>query len=138
MGAGTATLSYRPIPFAGSFDIGEVRLSLGTGGNGVPATGEEVEPLDVIPEMCTDITNTLPKGCVPRRVDFLPEVEVFDLEAGDWARLPQLKDSRGYTLADPTRYVDAATGQILFRFVNDAPDSQVGFGFQLVLEGTVR
>jgi hypothetical protein len=138
MGAGTATMSYRPIPFAGSFAVNEVRFSLGTGGNGVPATGEEVEPLSEIPEECTDATNTLPKGCLPRRIDFLPELEVFDLETGEWARLPRLEDSRGYVLKNPTRYVDAGTGQLLVRFVNDAPDSQIGFGFQLALEGVVQ
>ena len=110
MGAGTATMSYRPIPFVGTFTISEVRLSLGTGGNGVPATGDEIKPLDEIPETCTDIKNTLPEGCTPRRDDFLPEVDVFDLVTGEWARLPRMKDSRGYTLADPERYVDAGHG----------------------------
>lgn len=138
MGAGTATMSYRPIPFVGTFTVSQVRLSLGTGGNGVPATGDEITPLDEVPETCTDITNKLPAGCTPRREDFLPEVDVFDLVTGDWARLPQMKDSRGYTLTDPERYVDAATGQLLVRFVNDAPDSQVGFGFQVALVGVVE
>lgn len=137
LGAGTATLSYRPIPFAGSFTVSEVRLSMGTGGNGLPGGGETIEPLDEVPEACTDVTNTLPKGCEPRRMDFLPEVEVFDLAAGEWKRLPRLLESRGYTLADPERYVDADTGQLLVRFVNDSPDSQVGFQFELGLEGTI-
>ena len=138
MGAGTATMSYRPIPFVGTFTISAVRLSLGTGGNGVPAAGDEIEPLDQIPELCTDLNNTLPEGCEPRRNDFLPEVDVFDLVTGAWARLPRMLDSRGYTLANPQRYVDAGTGQLLVRFVNDAPDSQVGFGFQVALEGVVE
>jgi hypothetical protein len=138
LGAGTATMSYRPIPFVGSFTIGAVRISLGTGGNGVPAAGEEIEPLDEIPETCTDVTNSLPAGCVPRRDDFLPEVEVFDIVRSAWARLPHMRDSRGYTLANPERYVDPATGQLLVRFVNDAPDSQVGFGFQVALEGVIE
>ena len=138
LGAGTATLSYKPIPFAGSFTVSAVRMSLGTGGNGLPAAGETIEPLDEIPEPCTDLTNALPKGCEPRRVDFLPEVEVFDLETGRWARLPRMLESRGYTLADPARYVDAATGQLLVRFVNDSPDGQVGFVFEVALEGTIR
>jgi hypothetical protein len=138
MGAGTATISYRPIPFVGTFTISNVRLSLGTGGKGVPAAGDEIEPLDEIPETCTDLNNTLPEGCVPRRNDFLPEVDVFDLVTGEWARLPQMLDSRGYALADPERYIDAATGQLLVRFVNEAPDSQVGFGFQVALEGIVQ
>lgn len=138
MGAGTATMSYRPIPFVGTFTISQVRLSLGTGANGVPATGDEITPLDEIPETCTDITNKLPEGCTPRREDFLPEVDVFDLVTGTWARLPQMNDSAGYTLADPERYVDAATGQLLVRFINEEPDSQVGFGFQVALVGVVE
>jgi hypothetical protein len=91
-----------------------------------------------VPEPCTDVTNTLPKGCEPRRVDFLPEMDVFDLTTGEWARLPRMLDSRGYPLANPERYVDAATGQLLVRFVNDAPDSQVSFLFSLSLEGTIE
>jgi hypothetical protein len=138
MGAGTATMSYRPIPFVGRFAASEVRMSLGTGGNGLPAGGEEIAPLDEVPEPCTDVTNVLPKGCEPRRVDFLPEVEVFDLATGEWARLPRMLESRGYTLARPERYVDGATGQLLVRFVNDAPDAQVSFMFELALEGTIE
>jgi hypothetical protein len=138
MGAGTATMSYRPIPFVGTFTISQVRLSLGTGGNGLPAAGDVIEPLDDIPELCTDLNNSLPEGCEPRRDDFLPEVDVFNVVTGEWARLPRMLDSRGYTLANPERYVDAGTGQLLARFVNDAPDSQVGFGFQVALEGVVQ
>ena len=138
MGAGTATMSYRPIPFVGTFTISNVRLSLGSGGNGVPADGDVIEPLEEIPVTCTDFKNSLPEGCVPRRDDFLPEVDLFDLVTGEWARLPQMLDSRGYTLANPERYIDAATGQLLVRFVNEAPDSQVGFGFQVALEGVVE
>jgi hypothetical protein len=138
MGAGTATMSYRPIPFVGAFTISQVRMSLGTGGNGVPAAGDEIEPLDEIPELCTDLNNTLPEGCEPRRIDFLPEVDVFDLVMGEWARLPRMQDSRGYTLANPERYVDPTTAQLLVRFVNDAPDSQVGFGLQVALQGVVE
>ena len=139
MGAGTATLSYRPIPFIGSFVADEIQLSLGTSGNGIPANREEIEPVDEIGEPCTDVTNTLPKGCEPRRVDFLPEVEVFDITTGAWARLPRMTDSRGYSLASPERYVDPATGQVLVRFVNDSPDQgQVGFIFELALVGAVQ
>jgi len=138
MGAGSTTISYRPIPFVGRFSITELRMSLGTGGNGLPAAGDVIEPLARIPEECTDVTNTLPKGCEPRRVDFLPEVDVFELSTGEWERLPRMLDSRGYTLASPERYVDPATGQLLFRFVNDAPDGQVGFMFDVALEGTIE
>ena len=137
MGIGTATMSYRPIPFVGRFAVEEIRLSLGTGGQGGPRVDDPLVPLDAIPEPCTDVTNTLPSGCEPRRVDFLPEVEVFDLTTGSWARLPRMKDSRRYTVASPERFVDAATGQLLVRFVNDAPDGQLQFQFSVELVGSV-
>lgn len=138
MGTGTATLAYRPIPFEGTFTISEICLALGTGGNQLPLGGKEIEPLPTIPVPCIDALNSLPDGCEPRRDDFLPEVEVFDLESGVWARLPRLAGDAGYTLSDPTRYVDPGTGQVLIRFINDNPESSVGFGFQLALEGDVE
>ena len=121
MGAGQATLAYRPIPFEGTFGVSEIRLSLGTGGGiGVVPGGKLIEPLPSIPVGCTDSNNTIPPGCVARRVDFLPEVEVFDRSGeGAWLRLPRLQAEASYTLADPTRYADPATGQVLVRFVND-------------------
>jgi hypothetical protein len=139
MGAGSATLAYRPIPFEGRFTVSEIRLSLGTSGNPLPVLGgKPVEPLPAIPVNCTDVDNALPEGCEPRRNDFLPEVEVFDINGGAWVRLPRLQADAGYTLADPTRYVDPATGQMLVRFINDNPESSVGFGFQVALVGEVE
>jgi hypothetical protein len=137
LGGGTATMSFRPVPFVDDFGVTELRMMLG-GDRNVPRGGDEIEPLDRIPEPCTDVTNTLPEGCEPRRMDFLPEVELFDLATGEWARLPRMLDSRGYTIADPERYVDGETGQLLVRFVNDSPDLQAGFGFQVALQGVVR
>ncbi len=138
MGTGTATLAYRPIPYQGQFTISGIRLALGTGGNQVPLGGKPIEPLAEIPTPCIDVLNSEPDGCQPRRDDFLPELEVFDLVAGAWARLPRLDGDVGYSLTDPTRYVDPGTGQLLVRFINDNPESSVGFGFQLVLDGTVE
>ena len=43
-----------------------------------------------------------------------------------------------YNLLAPERYADSTTGQVLVRFVNDNPELQAGFGFQLVLEGDVE
>jgi hypothetical protein len=42
-----------------------------------------------------------------------------------------------YDLADPTRYVDPATGTLLVRYVNDNQD-QVGFFVSVAIEGTIR
>jgi hypothetical protein len=139
MGAGSVTVAYRPIPFVGRFTVSEIRMSLGTSGNALPVLGGKVvEPLPTIPVTCTDVDNALPDGCEPRRDDFLPEVEVFDITDGAWVRLPRLLPDAGYTLADPTRYVDPGTGQMLARFVNDNPESSVGFGFQVALVGEIE
>jgi hypothetical protein len=139
IGLGTATLAYRPIPFEGAFTVSEIRLSLGTGGNLVPSGGEEIEPLPGIPVACTDAAHTTPAGCQAPRNDFLPEVEVFDLTGGGaWVRLPRLTGEASYTLADPSRYVDPTTGQMLVRFSNESPEASVGFSFQLALVGDVE
>ena len=139
MGVGSATLSYTPIPFDGTFTPSEIRLALGNGGNPVLQGGQEIEPLTSIPPVCTDLAHTVPEGCKAARDDFLPEVEVFDRGAGEWVRLPRLQAEATYTLADPGRYVDPGTGQVLVRFVNEQldPGAGVGFSFQLALIGDV-
>jgi hypothetical protein len=139
MGAGTMTSAYQPIDFPGQFDLSEIRFLLTNNGPGfLPAIGKLVEPLSTIPEMCTDLTNTKPEGCKPRRADMLPEVELFDVERGEWVRLPALSMSTSYRISDPTRYYSAAGRQVLVRFVNSDPQNQIGFSFQLVLAGVVR
>jgi hypothetical protein len=139
MGFGTATIAYRPIPFEGAFSVSEVRMSLGTSGNVVAGGGEEVAPLPRIPVTCTDAAHTTPAGCEAPRNDFLPEVEVFDVTgAGTWVRLPRLAAEATYTLAKPSRFVDAVTGQMLVRFINESPEASVQFTFQLALVGDVE
>jgi hypothetical protein len=139
MGLGTATLAYRPIPFDGAFTVSQIRLALGTGGNLVPGGGKEIEPLPSAPVGCTDAAHTTPAGCQAPRNEFLPEVEVFDLTTGGtWVRLPRLSAEASYTLANPSRYVDPTTGQILVRFINESAEASVGFSFQLALVGDVE
>ncbi|HEX3266175.1 MAG TPA: hypothetical protein VHR16_10950, partial [Candidatus Limnocylindrales bacterium] len=140
MGNGTATLAYRPIPFDGTISATAIRLGLTSGGGlGTLVGGSAIQPLPSVPVACTDSNNTIPKGCLARRDDFLPEVEVFDRSGdGAWLRLPRMAGDTPYSLADPQRYTDPITGQILVRFVNDNPELQAGFGFQLVLEGDIR
>jgi len=141
MGIGQTTLSYTPIPFEGTFTASEIRLALGNGGNPVLLGGKALEPLPSIPVACTDVGNTTPEGCVAPRNDFLPEVEVFDRTgSGAWVRLPRLTAEQSYSLAEPGRYVDPATGQMLVRFVNEQIDqgASVGFSFQLALLGDVQ
>jgi hypothetical protein len=140
LGNGTATIAYTPIPFDGALTATAIRLGLTSGG---PLSqldgGKAIEPLPSIPVTCTDSNNTTPVGCQAGREDFLPEVEVFNRSGdGAWVRLPRLAGDVPYSLASPERYADPTTGQILVRFVNDNPESQSGFGFQLVLEGDIK
>jgi hypothetical protein len=139
MGAGTMTSAYQPIDFPGQFDLSEIRLLITNNGPGfMPSSGKLIEPLATIPEVCTDLTNTKPEGCKPRRNDMLPEVELFDVEQGTWVRLPQMFISTSYRLADAQRYYSPAGRQVLVRFVNNDPQNQIGFSFQIVLAGVVR
>lgn len=139
MGLGTATLAYRPIPFEGRFTVSQIRFVLGGGGGVFAGGGKELDPLPSIPVSCTDPQNTEPEGCEPRRDDFLPEVEVFDRSGdGAWVRLPRLAVDASYTLSNPTRYVDPASGQVLVRFVNDNPEGSAGFTFFVALVGEVQ
>ena len=141
MGFGQATLAYRPIPFEGTFAVREIRLSLVSGGgiDGRPQGGKAIEPLPSMPVICTDSNNTIPEGCLGPRDDSLPEVEVYDRSGdGAWLRLPRLAPDAGYTLANPGRYVDPSTGQMLVRFVVESQELSAGFGFQLALVGTVE
>jgi len=139
MGAGTMTSAYQPIDFPGDFDLSEIRLLITNNGPGfVPSNGKVIEPLPTIPEACTDLTNTKPEGCKPRRADLVPEVELFDVEQGKWVRLPPLLITTSYKVADPQRYYNPAGRQVLVRFVNNDPQNQIGFSFQVVLAGVVR
>ena len=67
----------------------------------------------------------------------MPEVELFDLVAGDWVRLPHMAGGSRYAIAEPARYVDPTSGSVIIRFVNDRDDG-VGFSFDLSMTGTVR
>ena len=72
------------------------------------------------------------------RNDMLPEVELFDVQQGKWVRLQQMFVSSSYKLANPQRYYNPAGRQVLVRFVNNDPQNQIGFSFQIALAGVVR
>ena len=57
---------------------------------------------------------------------------------GAWVRLPRMNPEATYSLANPARYMDPATGQVLVRFVNDNPGGGAGFSFDLALVGDVE
>jgi hypothetical protein len=69
--------------------------------------------------------------------DGLPEVELFDLSASAWKRLPHLDGGGRFAIAEPARYVDPATGTVLIRLVNDNSDG-VGFSMDLSITGDVK
>ncbi len=136
MGAGSATLSYRPISFHGTFTASEIQFTLN--GGTVPALGAtKIKPLETKPVACVDATNTNPDGCVPPHLDGIPEVDVFDVVTGAWVRLPHLGQGAIYALEESQRYADPATGQVLMRFVNESADQGLGFQFQISISGVI-
>jgi hypothetical protein len=139
MGAGSATIAYQPITFEGTIAASEVQLALNFGGGSFPSGNPTaLTPLDTIPVTCTDIVNAQPPGCVAPHMDGIPDVEIFDRTGeGRWVRLPHLGQGGTYAIADPERYVDPATGQILIRFVNEQQDSGVGFQFNVAISGVI-
>ncbi|HEX8025898.1 MAG TPA: hypothetical protein VF484_06825, partial [Candidatus Limnocylindrales bacterium] len=139
LGVGTLTVAYRPIPFAGTFTATALRLGFNSGTGVLAQGGRPVQPLASIPPACTDANQSVPPGCVGPNPNFVPEVEVFDRTGnGTWVRLPRLAQDAAYSLSDPGRYVDPASGQVLVRFVNNDANNQLGFGFGVSIEGTVQ
>jgi hypothetical protein len=139
MGVGTIVVAYHTIPFGGTLTASALTLGFSSGNATTSTGGKPVEPLKSIPPKCTDGTQAVPPGCLGPRQDFLPEVEIFDRTgAGLWVRLPRLTMDARYSIADPGRYVDPSSGQVLLRFVNDNPDNSLGFGFGVAIEGEVK
>jgi len=139
MGVGSATIAYQPITFEGRLDATELQLALNFGGNSFPVGNPvSIARLDAMPVPCTDLANTQPPGCQPVRLDGIPELELFDRTgAGSWVRLPHVAQGSAYSIKDPERYVDPASGQVLIRFVNEMRESSVGFQFQVAISGVI-
>jgi hypothetical protein len=140
MGVGTLVVAYRPIPFEGTLVPSALRLGFNDGGGiGLGVGGKPVAPDPSVQPPCTDVNQTAPPGCVGPRQDNLPELEIFDRSGtGTWVRLPRLVQNAPYSVDDPARYVDPTSGQVLVRFVNDNPDSNLEFGFGVSIEGEVK
>jgi hypothetical protein len=141
MGRGSATLAYRPIPFEGTFRTTDVVLNMGFGGdNGIGgAKPKPIEPLDEIPPACDPQLEDCPGEVAPNgnmNFDGMPELEVFDVAASEWRRLPHLTQGQRYSLASPASYVEPTTGTLLVRFVNENMDS-VSFNLGVDLSGVV-
>lgn len=152
-GQGTVTLAYRPIGFDGTLETTHLRLAMSFGPEGGPVGGGvKVEP---VPDICfppkvpvpaasadpAASAPPLPAECPKPRpqdeFDGLPDIEVFSRTANKWHRLPHLGQGQSYDVKDPAQYVDASTGTVLVRFVNDRQD-QVNVFLNLSIEGSIR
>jgi hypothetical protein len=132
-GRGSATIAYRPIGFEGRLTATELAIGLNVGDrSGVPPV--PIVPLPEIPPACP---NPPTKECVAAGFNQVPEVELFEIATQTWVRLPRFESSVGYSVADPGRYVDPASGSVIVRFVNDKSD-QVGFGVDISITGKVQ
>jgi hypothetical protein len=130
LGAGEARVSYRPVPFDGTFDATRVLVAMTFGGE-LTMPGGQGRPLEARVR-CEPGA----EGClVPQ--DGLPDVEVLDRRTGQWVQFEHMVQGVPYTLADPERWVDPASGEVQVTFVNERQD-QVYFQFLVRLEGTVR
>jgi hypothetical protein len=133
-GRGSAELSYRPIAFDGTLTATELAIGLNFGEPGFTVDPKPIEPLPGIPEPCDEVQV---EDCQGPNFDGLPEVEVFDQSTTEWKRLPHLDAGAKYAIAEPARYVDAATGTVLLRLVNENSDG-VGFSLDLSITGDVK
>lgn len=133
-GKGTAELSYRPISFKGTIAATQLAIGFNFGDPGFTVEPTLTQPLDAIPVVCGEQPVV---GCVQPPFDGLPELDLYDLTTGTWRRFPHIGAGARFSIADPARYVDPATGTVLIRLVNDNND-QVGFGLDLSITGDVR
>ena len=62
-------------------------------------------------------------------------LEVFDVAASEWRRLPHLTQGQRYSLASAATYVEPTTGTLLVRFVNE--QDNVSFNLGVELSGVV-
>ncbi len=131
-GRGTAELSYRPIAFDGPIRATQLAIGLNFGEPGFEVDPKPIDPLAEIPPACDDGGD----GC-DQEFDGLPEVELYDLAAGAWKRLPHLEGGSRYAVNGPERFVDASTGTVLLRLVNEHSDG-VGFSLDIAISGELE
>jgi hypothetical protein len=132
LGRGSATLAYRPMALDGRLSVTELTIALNTFEQGAVNAPVPVEPLPSIPPACPD-----PPTDACRMFDGIPEVELFDVEEQTWRRLPHMGQTQRVSVTTPARFVDAASGTVLVRFVNDQA-GEVGVMADLTITGTVE
>ncbi len=133
-GRGSATIAYRPIGFEGRFAATQLTIGMNFGDGGTSTDAPVVSPLPSIPPMCPQPPTP---DCGPLTFDGVPEVEVFDIDAQAWRRLPHLSGGNRVAVADAQHYIDPTSGTLLVRFVNDRADG-VGFQVDISMSGTVE
>jgi hypothetical protein len=155
-GDGTARVVYKPIPFEGVLKPSRVLVGMNFGGD-IGLQGLEPEVIQPAPECVVPVASGGQSGngqsgnapdATPKPAqdgdackatsgqDGLPGVEIRDRTTGAFVLFPHFEAGRVYSLDDPTRWVDASTGEVEVRFTNDGADS-MGFQFNVQLEGDV-
>ena len=130
LGPGTARISYRPVPFVGTFaQQADVTMTMG-GDVGLPAVNPKV------------LRGEAPLRAGHRRLvrlpqDGLPDIEVLDLRTGAWVQFAHMLPNTPYELADASRWVDPASGEVQVRFVNERQDQDY-FQFPVRVEGAMQ
>lgn len=135
-GKGSAELSYRPIAFDGTLTATQLAIGFDFGEQGFAPEAKLVEPLPTIPVACPPGEQPT-DGCVPPVFDGLPDIELFDLTDGTWKRFAHIQPGTRIAVAEPTRYVEPATGNVLIRLINESNDA-VGFNLAIAITGDVR
>jgi len=131
LGTGDARMSWRPLPFDGTFSAEKVVVAMSQGGDLAMPGGNPVVATEA-PRCDPAVTLT----CVFAQ-DGLPDIEVLDVQTGDWVQFEHLTAGRAYELPEPTRWVDPTSGEVQVRFVNERPDP-VYFQFPVAITGSVR
>ncbi len=133
IGRGSAQIAYRPIAFEGRLAPTELAFGMNTDPN-FQAPAKPIEPLAEIPVACGEPGG---EACAAAPFDGLPEVELYDLSTSTWKRLPHLEGGTRYSVKDPARFIDPATGTVLFRFVNDRNDG-TSFALDVSISGAIE
>ena len=130
MDTGNMTLSYRPMPFQGTLAPSSATILMSHPGDLSSPSGTP----SAVPIGGRCATPTA-QDC--STVSTFPDVDVFDVRAGAWVELGGLSAGVPYSLTDPGRWVDPVTGEVQVRFTNQST-TQIAFGFQVVLEGSIQ
>jgi hypothetical protein len=130
MDTGTLTMAYRPMAFQGSLAASSVVVAMVHPGDlGTPGGSPITAPIG---GRCATPTSA---DC--STVSTFPDVDAFDVRTGQWVELGGLAVGTAYTLPDPARWVDPTTGEVQMRFTNQS-QQQLGFGFQIAVEGSIQ